>query len=78
MPDEHDRRRIEVDRADRQLIQQAAAQSASAPSGAAGGVGTQRLPEGILPVTDPRVPRSSIRPEEAEWLDATRLLGVAG
>jgi len=28
----------------------------------------------ILPVTDPRVPRSSIRPEEAEWLDATRLL----
>lgn len=25
-------------------------------------------------MTDPRVPRSSIRPEEAEWLDAARLL----
>jgi hypothetical protein len=25
-------------------------------------------------VTDRRMPRSSIRPEEAEWLDATRVL----
>ena len=25
-------------------------------------------------MTDRRLPRSSIRPEEAEWLDATRLL----